>query len=124
MGDEFKDLKYEEKRGATEDKGSNWIMALVLIVVGTGLLLSNFTAFSLHNWWALFLLIPAITMLRHVWAEYQRHGRLTSRSTGALIGGLTVLAAMAVFLFNLSWSRLWPIGFIFGGISILLSSRR
>lgn len=124
MGDEMKELKYEEKEKAVADKGSNWIMALVLIVVGIGLLLSNFTEFSLNNWWALFLLIPAITMLRHVWAEYQRYGRLTSRSTGALIGGLTVLAAMAVFLFNLSWSGLWPLGFIFAGISIFLSSRR
>ncbi len=124
MGDEMKELKDEEREGAAEDKGSNWIMALVLIVVGVGLLLSNFTEFSLNNWWALFLLIPAITMLRNVWVDYQAHGRLTSRSTGALIGGLTVLAAMAVFLFNLSWSGLWPLGFIFGGISVLLSSRR
>lgn len=124
MGDEMKELKDEEREGAAEDKGSNWIMALVMIVVGIGLLASNFTEFSLNNWWALFLLIPAITMLRNVWVDYQAHGRLTSRSTGALIGGLTVLAAMAVFLFNLSWSGLWPLGFIFGGISVLLSSRR
>ncbi|GIK58359.1 MAG: hypothetical protein HND44_17340 [Chloroflexi bacterium] len=124
MGDEFKDLKDEEKGGTAEDKSNNWIMALVLIVVGIGLLVSNFTEFSLNNWWALFLLIPAITMLRNVWVDHQTNGRLTSRSTGALIGGLTVLAAMAVFLLNLSWSGLWPLGFIFGGISVLLSSRR
>ncbi|HRQ38882.1 MAG TPA: hypothetical protein PLD25_13325 [Chloroflexota bacterium] len=124
MGDEFKDLKDEEKGGAAEDKGSNWLMALVLIVVGIGLLASNFTQFSFNNWWALFMLIPAIAMLRNVWADYQAHGRLTSRSTGPLIGGLATLVLMVVFLFNLSWSGLWPLGFIFGGIAILLGNRR
>ncbi len=124
MGDEFKDLKDEEKAGATEEKGSNWIMALVMIVVGIGLLVSNFTEFSFNNWWALFMLIPAAAMLRTVWVDHQAHGRLTSKSTGPLIGGLATLVMMGVFLFNLSWSGLWPLGFIFGGLAVWLGSRR
>lgn len=124
MGDEMKDLKDEEKEGAAEGNGSNWIVALVMIVVGIGLLASNFTEFSFNNWWALFMLIPAIGMLRTVWADHQAHGRLTGRSTGPLIGGLATLVMMGVFLFNLSWSGLWPLGLIFGGIAVWLGSRR
>jgi uncharacterized membrane protein YhaH (DUF805 family) len=124
MGDEMKDLKDAEKEGAADGKGSNWLMALVMIVVGTGLLASNFTEFSLNNWWALFMLIPATAMLRNVWVDHQAHGRLTSRSTGPLISGLATLVVMAVFLFNLSWSGLWPVGLIFGGLAVWLGSRR
>ncbi|MCL4262774.1 MAG: hypothetical protein KJ069_06145 [Anaerolineae bacterium] len=124
MGDEMKDLKDEEKEGAAEGNGSNWIVALVMIVVGIGLLASNFTEFSFNNWWALFMLIPATGMLRAVWVDYQAHGHLTGRSTGPLIGGLAILVMMGVFLFNLSWSGLWPLGLIFGGIAVWLGSRR
>lgn len=124
MGDEFKDLKDEEREGTVEGKGSNWIVALVMIVVGIGLLTSNFTGFSFNNWWALFMLIPAIAMLRSVWVDYQANGRITGKSTGPLIGGLATLVMMGVFLFNLSWSGLWPLGLIFGGIAVWLGSRR
>ena len=124
MGDEFKELKDAEKEGAAEGKGSHWLVALVMIVVGIGLLASNFTEFSFNNWWALFMLIPATAMLRNVWVDHQAHGRLTSRSTGSLISGLATLVLMVVFLFNLSWSGLWPLGFIFGCIAVLLGNRR
>ncbi len=123
MGDEMKDLKDNEKE-AGKDKGNSWVVAIVLIVVGLGLLLSNFTGFSFDNWWALFMFIPALTMLKNVWADYQDNGRLTSKSTGPLIGGLAILVMMVIFLFNLSWSGLWPLAFIFGGIAVLLGSRK
>lgn len=123
MGDEMKDLKDEEKAKGSGEKGSNWILAGVLIVVGLGLLMSNFTGFSFDNWWALFLLIPALMMFKNVYGDYQTNGRLTSSSTGPLIAGLAILVMLVVFIFNLSWSGLWPLAFIFGGIAVLLSSR-
>ena len=123
MGDEFKDLKDEEKSNGSAAKSNSWIMALVLIAVGVGLLISNFTSFAFDNWWALFMLIPAFGMFAAVWRDYQENGRLTSKCTGPLIAGLAILVTAVIFLFNLSWSGLWPIAFIFGGIAVLLSSR-
>ncbi len=123
MGDEFKDLKDEEKGDESAAKSNNWMMALVLIVVGLGLLVSNFTGFSFDNWWALFMLIPAVAMLTNVWRDYQANGRLTSKCTGPLIGGLAILVMAVIFLFNLNWSGLWPLAFVFGGIAVLLSGR-
>ena len=85
---------------------------------------SNLTGFSFQNWWALFILIPAIYQLSIVWRGYQENGRLTSASTGPLIGGLGALAVAAVFLIDgISWGVIWPIAFVFGGISLLLSQR-
>lgn len=123
MGDEFKDLKDEEKGNGSAAKSNSWIMALVLIVVGAGLLISNFTGFTFNNWWALFMVIPAVGMFAAVWRDYQANGRLTGKSTGPLISGLAMVVMMIVFLFNLSWSGLWPLGFIFGGLAIILGNR-
>ena len=122
MSDELKDLEEDEKEIENE-RGNNWIMAIVLMVVGLGLLVSNFTNLSFDNWWALFLFIPAGFMFRNVGADYKRHGRLTNKSTGPIIAGLAMLVMIGVFLFNLSWSGLWPLAFIFGGIAVLLGSR-
>ena len=123
MGDEFKDLKDEEKGNESAAKSNSLIMALVLIVVGLGLLVSNFTGLSFDNWWALFMFIPAAAMFSAVWRDYQENGRLTSKCTGPLIGGLAILVTAVIFLFNLSWSGLWPLAFVFGGIAVLLSGR-
>lgn len=122
MGDETKDLK-EDEVGTGKEKGSSVIIAVVLMIVGGGLLLSNFTSISFDNWWAFFLFIPAGFMLQNVWADYKSNGRLTSKSTGFLIAGLSILVMIVIFIFNLSWSGLWPLAFIFGGIAVLLSGR-
>jgi uncharacterized membrane protein len=124
MSDEFKDMKDEEKGTDAAEKNNSWIMAVVLIIVGLGLLASNFTGFSFNNWWALFLFVPAFMMLSKVWADYKDNGRLTSKSTGPLITGLAMLVMIVVFLFNLSFGALWPLAFIFGGIAVLLGSRK
>ena len=103
---------------------SSWGTGAVLIVVGIVLVISNVTGFAFNNWWALFMLIPAIFLLGSVWRDYQANGRLTSGSTGYLIGGLGSLVAAAVFLFDsISWGSIWPIAFVFGGIAVLLSNR-
>lgn len=123
MSNEFKDLKDAEKGNESAAISSNWIRAGVLIVVGLGLLASNFTDFTFNNWWALFMLIPAFGMFASVWRDSQVNGRITSNSTGPLISGLAMVVMMIVFLFNLNWSGLWPLGLVFGGIAVLLSSR-
>lgn len=123
MSNEFKDLKDAEKGNESAAISSNWIRAGVLIVVGLGLLASNFTDFTFNNWWALFMLIPAFGMFAAVWRDSQVNGRITSNSTGPLISGLAMVVMMIVFLFNLNWSGLWPLGLVFGGIAVLLSSR-
>lgn len=115
-------MKDNEKEGKNEN-GNSWLIAVVLMVVGLGLLVSNFTNVSFDNWWALFLFIPAGFMLKNVAADYKSNGRLTNKSTGPLIAGLAMLVMMVVFLFGLSWSGLWPLGLIFGGIAVLLGSR-
>lgn len=100
-----------------------WIAGSVLILLGIIFIIRNVAGLSLGNWWALFILIPALGSLMTAFRMYERNGRrFTSASRGPLIGGLVLLAVSAVFLFNLDWGKVWPLILILGGLGLLLTS--
>jgi len=106
------------------DRGG-WMGGLILIVVGAIFLLRNFGLLAIplfDNWWALFILIPAVAALGNAWRTYQHQGRLGGEVIGSLIGGLVLLSVALVFLLALDWASVWPIFLILGGASILLRS--
>lgn len=106
-----------------ERAGPGWLPGAILIVVGLIFLARNFAGFTLHNWWALFILIPAIGSLASAWRLYQTAGRrMTAAVRGPLIGGLILLLVTAIFLFNLDWGKVWPAFIIVVGIGVLLSA--
>jgi hypothetical protein len=112
---------------ATEERrrhsgAGGWVIGAVLVLIGILFLAQNISGFSLNNWWALFILIPAIGSLSAAWRIYQTNGRLTRAGRGPLIGGLILLAVMAIFLFNLNWVNMWPIMLIIVGIGIVISA--
>lgn len=117
--DELKDVE----KGSNERNGSV-VMAVIFIVVGVGLIVSNITGFSFANWWVLFMLIPVAFFAQNIYRDYQANGRLTSTSTGSIIAGLAITLAAATFLFEaITWSAIWPIGLIFAGIAMFLGNR-
>ena len=60
---------------------TNWIWAVVLIVLGLVFLVQNLTGFTLDNWWALFILIPAVAAFANAWRANQHNDqRKTARS--------------------------------------------
>jgi hypothetical protein len=100
-----------------------WIAGGVLILIGVVFIVRNVVGFSFDNWWALFILIPALGSLVTSYQMYQRSGRKFTRSSrGPLIGGLFLLGLTAVFLFKLDWSRIWPFILILAGLGVLLGS--
>lgn len=109
----------EEGRRRHRRDDMPWLGGLILIVLGVIFLAGNFTGFQLTNWWALFILIPALGSLGTAWRLYQTHGRWTAASRGPLFGGLILLAVAAMFLFNLNWGRLWPVLLILAGLGAL-----
>lgn len=99
-----------------------WIWGIVLIVVGGLFLLQNFTSFQFNNWWAIFILIPAVGAFANAWRQYQDAGGLNGGVRKALFSGIIFTAVAAVFLFNLNFGLLWPVLLIGAGLAIFVNA--
>jgi hypothetical protein len=103
--------------------GGAWIGGVVLILLGVVFLLQNMGAGLPENWWAFFILIPAVGAFGAAWNSYQRsEGQLTASARGSLIGGLVLTMIAVSFLLNLNWGILWPILLIIVGVGALLNA--
>jgi len=113
----------EERRAARGGRnGGAWVGGAVLIILGIVFLLQNTGAFSLENWWALFILIPARGAFGRAWRTYQdAGGRITAAVRSALIGGVVLTMVSAAFLFNLNWGLLAPVLILLAGIGLLIN---
>lgn len=111
----------EERRAARRANGT-WIGGAVLILLGVIFLLQNIGLATLHNWWALFILIPALGSFSTAYALYRNSGdRLTYAARGSLIGGLVFTLLAFAFLFELSFGIFAPVLLIVAGIGLLLN---
>lgn len=102
--------------------GGGWLLGAILIAAGGILMLQNFGTVVISNWWALFILIPAVGAFGNAWRSYQNAGgRLSGSARGSLISGLVLTLVAALFLFNLDWGTFGPILLILGGLGLLLN---
>jgi hypothetical protein len=101
-------------------RNNNLVAGVVIIGVGLIFLVSNVTGYHLNNWWALFILIPAIASFVNAWNAYREDGRWSKRARGGLFGGLIIGLVAVIFLFNLDWGNVWPLFLILGGLAVLL----
>lgn len=119
------ELTPEEQRDGQGRRGQRpaWIAGGVLILVGIVFIIRNVTGLLFNNWWALFILIPALGSLVTSYQMYERNGRrFTAASRGPLVGGVVLLAVTAVFLFSLDWGVVWPFFIILVGLGVLFSA--
>jgi hypothetical protein len=73
-------MRSRERRS---EQRAGWIFGLVLIVVGSVFLLQNWgLPVLIGNWWALFILIPAIGAFTAAWTVYRQDGQFTPRVSG------------------------------------------
>ncbi|MEM7113054.1 MAG: hypothetical protein AAF614_11520 [Chloroflexota bacterium] len=107
-------------KAVAKSNDSNFGLGLLLIGVGTAFFLTRFVGFAIHNWWALFILIPACSQFCEAWKTYQQNGRLGHSGRSALTGGLFISLVASAFLFSISWNFVWPFFLILGGISAIL----
>ena len=117
-------LRQERRDARRAERRSLWggapIGAIILVIVGIVLLAQNFGFEPMHNWWALFLLIPAAGALVAAVRNYRASGdRVTVDVIGSLIGAAIFAGLCAAFLFDFGWSMFWPILLIAIGGGIL-----
>lgn len=127
QGQDWDDAWEKEDWRQSMDWGQNqsWLWGAAIMLFGAVLLLNNFgyTRIRLHNWWALFILIPGLNLLLMAFSRYQDTGRFTAHGKRAGLGGVVLTTIALVFLLGLSWSMVGPILLVFGGLYLLLISR-
>jgi len=103
----------------------SWIWGTALLLFGFVLLLNNFglTRIYLHNWWAIFILIPGINMLAHAFSRYRDTGQVTPMGRRSGLWGVVLVAIALVFFFDLSWSLAGPLLLVLAGGYLLLARR-
>jgi hypothetical protein len=126
---DWREMRREERANRRaerrEMRGSHaygWMGGLILIVIGGAVLVQNLTGIHLLNWWALFILIPAVGAFASAWNIYQKNGRLTSGGRGSLIGGFILAIISAAFLFNLDLGNFWPVLLILAGLAVVTNA--
>ena len=110
-----------ERRANRENGGLGWIGGLILIVIGVLYLLYYAGILpSFSNWWALFLLLPAVGTLSAALSAYRRNdGQWTGEVIGLFLAGLFFLGLTAFFLFGLDYGWLWPFFLIAAGLLLI-----
>jgi hypothetical protein len=93
---------------------------LILVFIGLVFLLQQF-GFSLHNWWAVFILIPAFGSLGTAVSIFQRTGRFNYAVRSSLFSGLIVLMVALMFFLELNWGIWWPMFVILPGLSFVVN---
>lgn len=121
-----------EKASGKKTAVSQW-GGLSLIVLGGVVFLLSVLNISFENWWALFILLPALAMFggglafprkengHFDHAQYQRFS-FASRLFFGL--GLVPLVVAGMFLLNLDWSVWWPLMIVTPGLSLLIATGR
>ena len=108
-----------------EPRRSTWIMGVILIVLGGAFLMQNIGIMPVRftNWWALFILIPAIGAFEKGLQNYRNaNNQITSEASGSFLLGLVLSLVMLGFLFNIGWTYFGPTLIILAGLGILLKS--
>jgi hypothetical protein len=108
---------------AKSRSGSASLMqGLFLIVLGLFFLANNFTNFYLDNWWALFILIPAVNNFSEAVRRLRKDGNLSRKVRGHFFWSIFFVMLSAAFLLNLDFGLFWPAFLIFAGLGVLLGA--
>lgn len=113
-----------EQRLADPSSAGTWVVGLILIVLGGMFLMRNTGTWDIPitNWWALFILIPAVGAFSSAWRIYQDAGRLTAPARSSFLVGLVLTFVTLMFLFEISWTYLGPVLIILVGAAIIFNS--
>jgi hypothetical protein len=109
----------EEKK---HKRRSPMFWPLILIFVGVILFIQNLNIANLRfNWWAVFIFIPVVGSLTGAWAAYRKSGKVNAVVRSSLGSALVVATVAVMLLFDMNWSRWWPLMVIAPGVSLFLS---
>jgi peptidoglycan/LPS O-acetylase OafA/YrhL len=125
---DWRDMRGEERWGRRQARrearwglGGSWVVGLILIALGLVFLAQNFGYPIPRNWWAFFILIPAVASFVAAFNMYRANGNAVTPSVrGSIIGGLVLVALTVIFLLGIDFGKLWPVILIVLGLAALV----
>ena len=101
---------------------AGWLSGGALIIVGLAFIARNVLDWELSTqWWAIFMLIPALSAMVTAWYFYQSDKpHLRQAALGSLLAGGFILIVAGAFFFDASWQLIWPLFPIMIGIGLIL----
>ncbi len=109
-----------QERRSLRYGGGEWVLGIILIVVGALIYLQTMKIFVFENWWAFFILLPAIGVFMEGWRSYRAaEGKFTRRVRGSFIAGIGFTLVAAIFLFGLNWAVFGPILLVLAGACLI-----
>ena len=118
-----REQRIEERRTRRAARsGDSWMGGAILIGLGILFLLNNLNVFYVENWWALFILLPAVGAFTTAWRIYRQDRLLSSPARANLIGGTILTLVAAMFLFNLDWMIFGPLLLILAGVGFAINA--
>jgi hypothetical protein len=89
--------------------------------LGVALLLFNDSGLGFENWWAFFILLPAIGSLKKGLAMRTETGHFPQAAREAVGWGVIMMVVALFFLIGLSWNMFWPIILIVVGMIVIVN---
>jgi hypothetical protein len=110
----------QERRAARS--GSEWIVGIVLVLIGVVWYARTMNIVFIQNWWALFILIPALGSFATAWGMARTAGgHFGMRARSAFVFGLGLTLVTVMFLFNLNWTIFGPALLLLVGLGLLIN---
>ncbi len=98
-------------------------IGIVLVVLGIVFFLQQTGNMTEHfNWWALFILIPAVSSLTGMYYAIRNTGTFNQTARSAAGSAVVFFTLTFMFLFGLDWAIYWPLMVLAVGFSILIGS--
>ncbi len=98
---------------------------IALIGIGVVFLLREMNLLPFEfNWWALFILLPALAIYYRAWQMYRATERVDRRLRTMLVGATAMFIVALIFLLDLSWGIVWPIFIILAGVMALANASK
>jgi hypothetical protein len=99
-----------------------WTIGAIFVLIGVFMLARNMNLVGVQNWWAFFILIPALTGFGTFVNDLRSTGSITARGRNGLISGVVLTSIAVIFILNQNWRVFGPGILIMGGLAMLLNN--